>query len=83
MYLVAIVLANLLVAEFGTKAVLVVAFLFIGLDLTSRDYLHEIWQSKLWLKMLLLIGVGSLLSWLLNKDAGQIALASFLAFLLL
>lgn len=80
-YLTAIVSANLLVARFGTQAVLPVAFIFIGLDLTSRDYLHELWHRKLWLKMGVLIGCGSLLTWLLNKDAGQIALASFSAFL--
>lgn len=81
LYLGAIILANLAVARFETLAVLPVGFFLIGLDLTSRDYLHEIWRSKLWLKMLLLIGTGSLLSWLLNKDAEQIALASFIAFL--
>lgn len=57
------------------------AFLFIGLDLTSRDHLHEAWHRRglVW-KMALLIGTGSLLSWLLNRNAGQIALASFVAF---
>ena len=57
------------------------AFLFIGLDLTARDHLHEAWHHKgLPWKMALLIGVGSLLSLLLNRNAGQIALASFVAF---
>jgi len=57
------------------------AFLFIGLDLTSRDYLHEAWHGRglLW-KMALLIAVGSLVTFILNRDAGQIALASFVAF---
>lgn len=81
MYLLAIIIANLTIAHFGTIAVLPVGFLLIGLDLTSRDYLHEIWKRHLWLKMAMLISVGSILSWLLNKDAGQIALASFVAFL--
>lgn len=80
-YLGAIIPANLIVAKYGTMAVLPVAFLLIGLDLTSRDYLHELWKRNLWLKMLCLIGVGSLLSWLLNRDAGQVAIASFSAFL--
>lgn len=80
LYLVAVIIANLTVAQFGTAAVLPVAFCLIGLDLTARDYLHEIWKRNLWLKMFGLIGIGSLLSWLLNKDAGQIALASFVAF---
>lgn len=57
------------------------AFLFIGLDLTARDGLHEVWRHTglIW-KMGLLIATGSALSWVLNHDTGQIALASFVAF---
>lgn len=81
MYLVAIVMANLLVAAFGTKMVIVNAFVLIGLDLTARDRLHDAWRGgHLWWKMFLLIGAGSVLSYILNRDAGQIALASFVAF---
>jgi len=81
LYLGAIVAANLIIAKLGPSAAIWVAFLFIGLDLTSRDHLHEAWkdQGLLW-KMTLLIGTGSILSWLLNRGAGQIALASFIAF---
>lgn len=80
-YLAAIVAANLSVAHFGPGAVYVNAFLFIGLDLTARDRLHDRWNSKglLW-KMGLLISAGGALSWLLNHDAGPIALASTVAF---
>lgn len=57
------------------------AFLFIGLDLTSRDGLHEAWGGRLlWPKMFTLIATGSIISWLLNRNAGQVALASLLAF---
>jgi hypothetical protein len=82
MYLLAIVLANLLVAQFGPSVTIANAFLFVGLDLVARDALHDAWHGNglLW-KMGALIAVGSLLSWLLNRDAGQIALASFVAFL--
>lgn len=81
LYLVAIVFANLTVAQFGPSVTIVNAFLFIGLDLSVRDYLHDRWQGKaLWLKMLVLIGAGSLLSYALNINAGPIALASFVAF---
>jgi queuosine precursor transporter len=81
LYLVAIVLANLGVAAWGPSVVIINAFLFIGLDLTARDYLHDAWRgNKLLLKMGGLIACGSILSWLLNRDAGQIALASFVAF---
>ena len=81
MYLAAIVLANLAVARFGPSSVIIVAFLFIGLDLTARDRLHDAWRGNhLFGKMALLIATGSILSYLLNRDAGQIALASFVAF---
>jgi len=81
MYLIAIVAANLLVVQFGPSIAVLNAFLFIGLDLTARDQLHEQWHGKglVW-KMTLLIATGSALSWFLNRNAGQIALASFVAF---
>jgi queuosine precursor transporter len=80
-YLVAIVAANLLVATFGPSTTPYTAFLFIGLDLTCRDRLHESWQYKqLGTRMALLIVAGSVLSWLLNRNAGPIALASCVAF---
>lgn len=90
MYLVAIVLANLSVAfvlsdpateAYARYVVIVNAFLFIGLDLTARDRLHDAWRgNNLVPKMAALIAAGSVLSWALNRDAGQVALASFVAF---
>lgn len=81
LYLTAIVAANLLVARFGPSIVILNAFLFIGLDLTARDSLHETWRNEgLWWKMLLLIATGSILSAALNSNATRIAAASFIAF---
>ncbi len=83
MYLGAVVAANLLVARFGPSAVIVCGFLLIGLDLSSRDALHDAWRGRyLWLRMCALISGGSLLSWLLNVNAGRIAVASLAAFAL-
>jgi len=81
LYLGAIVAANLFVAQFGPASSIISALLFIGLDLTSRDKLHMAWHGNglIW-KMALLIATGSLLSYALNRNAGAIALASFLAF---
>jgi hypothetical protein len=80
-YLAAIVAANLLVTWLGPSVAIVNAFVFIGLDLTTRDALHEHWRERnLRLRMLALIGAGSLLSYALNANAGPIALASFVAF---
>ena len=82
LYLIAIVLANLSVFYFGAKASILNAFLFIGLDITTRDMLHETWQGKdLFKNMSLLIVSGSLLSLLFNIGVYKIALASFIAFL--
>lgn len=81
-YLIAIVLANLSVVYFGANASIVNAFLFIALDLTARDRLHDQWQHKnLKRNMLLLILTGSALSALLNINALPIAVASSAAFL--
>ncbi|WP_395707016.1 VUT family protein [Casimicrobium huifangae] len=81
LYLVAIVAANLTVAAFGPNTTIINAFVLIGLDLTARDNLHDAWHGRgLAWKMAALIGAGSALSWLINRDAGQIALASMLAF---
>src|SRR5437868_6983528 len=81
LYLGAIVTANLSVATFGPDAVILNSFLLIALDLTTRDRLHEMWHRRglVW-KMGVLIASGSILSFALNAGAGQIALASFLAF---
>jgi hypothetical protein len=81
LYLAAIVAANLAIASFGPAAAIPVAFLFVGLDLTARDRLHDAWQGRhLAVRMALLIATGGVLSWLLNRDAAQIAVASTVAF---
>jgi len=80
-YLAAIVSANLIITALGPAATIVTAFIFIGLDLSSRDFLHEAWDNNglVW-KMALLIAAGSIISYGLNVAAGPIALASFCAF---
>lgn len=81
MYLAAIVAANLSVAAFGPSVAVVNAFLFIALDFTARDRLHEAWAGRHLLRnMALLIATGSALSYALNANAGPIALASLVAF---
>ncbi len=80
-YLAAIVLANFIVLWFGPTATIFNAFVLIGLDLSMRDKLHDLWRGKkLVLKMGMLIFAGSAITWLLNAEAGRIALASVIAF---
>jgi uncharacterized PurR-regulated membrane protein YhhQ (DUF165 family) len=86
LYLVAIVAANLSVAHWGPNAAIYNAFLFIGLDLTCRDRLHDLWHGRLLRNMAVLIAAGSLLSYLAGlwigtgPFVGRIALASCIAF---
>ena len=80
-FLFSIILANLSVAYFGPKAVIINAFILIGLDLTLRDKLHEQWHGKnLWMKMFGLIIASGIITYLLNQGAGRIAVASVSAF---
>jgi len=81
LYLGAVVAANLTISAFGPSAAIWVAFLFIGFDLTSRDRLHDAWHGNgLAWKMALLIAAGGIISFILNSDAAQIAIASTVAF---
>lgn len=79
LYLLAIITANSVVAAFGIIANYAMSFVFIAFNLVSRDYLHEQWAGD-YRRMGLLITAGSGLTFMVNRDAGPIALASFVAF---
>jgi queuosine precursor transporter len=80
-YFAAIVMANLSIAHFGPWVSPINSFLLIGLDLSLRDHLHDRWQGAgLWPRMLGLIVGAGIVSYLLNPAAGQIAIASAVAF---
>lgn len=80
-YLFAIVIANLVVLWFGPSSTIINAFLLIGLDLSLRDKLHDSWLGRnLPLKMGALIVSGAVITYILNADAGMIAVASVSAF---
>lgn len=82
-YIAALVLANLLVAWLGVWFSLVNAFVLIGLDLSLRDKLHDLWESdKLAIKMGGLIASASIISYVINPATGMIAFASLAAFCL-
>jgi len=81
LYLAAIVAANLIVAAIGPAVSVLTALVFIGLNLTARDRLHDLWSGTgLRWKMAALIAAGGLLSWMMNADAARIAIASSVAF---
>jgi hypothetical protein len=80
-YLIAIVAANWSVTHWGPRAAVYNAFLFIGLDLVTRDRLHDAWKGRhLWPRMGLLIGAGSAVSYLFFSSSGRVAVASAVAF---
>jgi hypothetical protein len=74
-YLGAVVAANVGFAVFGFKAEPWISMVLIGLDLTSRDYLHQAWGGRgLAWKMGTLIVAGSALSALFGwATAEQVA----------
>lgn len=80
-YLLAIVVANLIVAEFGQKALVITAIMMIPLDMLIRDVLHHRWAgSNLWARMTTLVLSGSLCTILANTAAIRVVIASATAF---
>lgn len=78
-YAATIVLANLLVAQFGPVITPVLAFVCIGLDLALRDWLQL--RLMRWHMAALILGTGAL-TLALNPAAERIALASAASFVL-
>ena len=78
-YAIAMTLANLSIATFGVWVSPINAFIFIGLDLALRDWLHI--KLKMWQMGALIVSTG-LLTYALNPAAGIIAIASALSFML-
>jgi len=76
-YAAAMTVANLTISHFGPWVSPINAFVLIGLDLALRDWLHM--RLKLW-QMGALIASTGLLTYALNPAAGQIAVASAVAF---
>ena len=78
-YASAMTLANLSIASFGVWVSPINAFIFIGLDLALRDWLHI--KIKMWQMGALIVSTG-LITYALNPSAGMIAVASALSFML-
>lgn len=76
-YAAAMTIANLTIAAFGPWVSPINAFILIGLDLALRDWLHV--RLKLWQMGALIASTGAL-TYVLNPAAGQIAIASAVAF---
>ena len=82
-FVAAVVVANLMLLWLGPWFSPFNAFFLIGLDLSLRDKIHEMWEgSQLWIRMFIMISTGSVISILFNIDALMIGIASAVAFLL-
>lgn len=77
-YALAMTAANLSISFFGPWISPINAFLFIGLDLALRDWLHTKLKTY---QMLILIAFSGLLTYILNPAAGMIAVASAVSFI--
>lgn len=82
LYLLAIVAANWIISVLGPTSSIYTAFALIGLVITTRDRLHDMWGENLKRNMGALILAGSALSYLLGGSVQQIAVASGVAFLI-
>lgn len=79
-YVGSILTANLTVNRFGPEVIPLVSFFLIGLDLTSRDYLHERFSGTPETKIFGLIALGGVGAYLVNSGAEWVAIASVSAF---
>jgi len=80
-YLITMVLGNLFVKHFGAYGLFFTSFVFIPYDFMVRCLLHENWKGKrLFIRLFSLISVAAIITYLFNKNALNIALASVTAF---
>jgi queuosine precursor transporter len=82
-YLLAIVVANLVVTLFGKAGLILTAVVLIPFDLFARDILHTTWYDhNLKARMAGLILAGSAISFALNRATIKVAIASCVSFAL-
>jgi len=76
-YLLAFVLANFIVLWFGASGLIFTALLLIPFDFVMRCLFHETWKGiELILKLGTLVIVASILTYLINSNAKNIAFGS-------
>lgn len=86
-YLGAIVLANFLITRYGQVALPFVAFALIPFDLIARDLMQDHWihahKGKFFIfkRMLIVILLGALISWLTGTGSLRVNIASCSAFI--
>jgi queuosine precursor transporter len=82
-YLIAFVLANLIVLYFGSIGLIFTALFLIPFDFVMRCIFHETWKGiELILKLGLIVIAASLITFVINRNAINIAIASSVGFIL-
>lgn len=77
LYLTAFIIANFLVLYFGKYGLLLSSLFLIPFDFVMRCFFHETWKGKeLILKLGLIVLSASVLTYLLNYNAQNIAIGS-------
>lgn len=80
-YLLAFVLANFIVLWFGANGLIFTALFLIPFDFVMRCIFHETWKGiELIFKMSILVTIAGLISYLINYNTKEIALASVIGF---
>ena len=80
-YIAMFVIANFLVLNFGKMGILIASSIFIPFDFVMRCYFQETWKGKdLVLRMGGLILIASVISYFMNYEVKDIAIASFFSF---
>lgn len=81
LYLLAFILANYLVIWFGSYGLIITALFLIPFDFIMRCVFHETYKGiKLFIYLGSLVLCASILTYLINKESFNIALASCLGF---
>ena len=75
-YVLVIVIANLSTTYFGLWITPLNAFFLIGAELVLRDVMHESLSKT---KMLIIVVIAGIISFLINAESKNIAIASFAA----
>lgn len=81
-YIAMFIIANFLVLNFGKTGILIASSIFIPFDFVMRCYFQETWKGKdLVFRMGGLILIASVISYFMNYEVKEIAIASFFSFL--
>lgn len=81
LYLIAFIFSNFIVLWFGQNGLIITALFLIPFDFVMRCMFHEQWKGiELVTKLGLLVFIASFITYFINRETQNIALASVFAF---